>query len=300
VRADTYPTRAVRLFVGFTAGGPADIPARFVAERLSTSLGKPVVVENKPGAGSLIAMHEMLAQPRDGHSLLLCTVLDPINSILFRKAKYTVADIAPVGLIARFDYMLALRIDSPIASVADLLAYGKANPGKLNYGQLGIGSPQTLMAKKLEKLTGVKMTGVPFKGTADALREVAGRQIDMYMGPPISVMPLSEAKQVKVVAVTGPERLKSMPDVPTLTEAGVPILVESWFGICAGAGTPASVVTTLNEKLRSVVETVDYRKLIEASGSVPMSTGAAELQALFERNVADLGPTIREFNLQMD
>ena len=193
-----------------------------------------------------------------------------------------------------------MRLDAPVRTVADLITYGKANPGKLTYGQLGAGSPQTLMAKKLEKLTGVQMSGVPFRGTADALREVAAGQIDMYVGPPISVMPLYEARQVRIMAATGTERLSSIPDIETLTEAGVPILVQSWFGICAGAGTPAGVIATLGDKLRPILESTEYRRLVEASGSVPMSTGPAELQAMLERNVADVTPTIREFNMQLD
>jgi tripartite-type tricarboxylate transporter receptor subunit TctC len=189
-----YPARPLRLVVGFLAGGPSDIPARFIADRLATSLGKTVVVENRPGAGSLLGTQEMLAQPRDGHTLLACSTYDPVNTLLYRKARYKVADIAPVSLIARYDYGIAARLSGPAQTFEQPQEYTKANPGKLNYGVLGVGAPQTLVGKKLKKLA-----------------------------PPISVMPHVEAKQVRLISVTGSSRFSSAPDVPTRREMGVPI-----------------------------------------------------------------------------
>jgi tripartite-type tricarboxylate transporter receptor subunit TctC len=298
--ADDYPTRPIRIIVGFTAGGPTDIPIRFIADKLGAALGAPVVVENKPGAGSMLATHELLSQPRDGYTLLACTYFDPVNTLLYREAHYKVSDIASVSLIARYDYAIAVSNNNPAQTFAELVQYGKANPGKLNYGHLGIGSSQNLVAKRLEKETGISVTGIPYKGAADALHEVASGRLDLFVGPPFAVMPLYTNKQLKVLAVTGKERLTSAPDVPTLTESGVPIVAFAWLGICAGEGTPRPIIDLLNRKLGPILKSDEYRALLAASGSVPMSSTPQEMQEVIEDTVKQAAPLVDEFNLHLD
>lgn len=298
--AQSYPTRPIRLIVGFTAGGPTDIPARYLAERMTPLLGQPVIVENRPGAGSMLATQEMLAQPRDGHTLLLCTYFDPVNTLLYRKARYAVSDIAPVTLVAKYDYAIVAPANSKANTFADLIAQAKAEPGKLNYGQLGIASTQNMMAKQLEKLVGMKMTGITFKGTVDAIQEIVAGRLDMHVSPPISVMPLYESKQLKLLAVTGERRLPSAPEVPTLKESGVPIVAFAFLGMCVGQGTPAAIVEQLNKAVVSIVETQGYRAMVEKSGSVAASSTPAEMQAVIDAAVRDAAPVIKEFGLQVD
>jgi tripartite-type tricarboxylate transporter receptor subunit TctC len=298
--ADDYPARPIRIIVGFTAGGPTDIPIRFLAEKLSNELGKPLVVENKPGAGSMLATYDMLNQPRDGYTLLACTYFDPVNTLLYKDARYKLSDLAPVSLIARYDYAIAVSNNSPAQTFAELVQYGKANPGKLNYGHLGIGSSQNLVAKRLEKVTGMSMTGIPYKGAADALHEVASGRLDLFVGPPFAVMPLYQGKQVKVLAVTGKERLASAADVPTLIESGIPIVTYAWLGICAGAGTPQPLVNLLNSKITPILKSDDYRALLAASGSVPMSSTAQEMQDVIDDTVKQAAPLIDEFDLHLN
>ncbi len=300
VSAEDYPTRPIRIIVGFTAGGPTDIPIRFIADKLGTALGKPVVVENKPGAGSMLATYDMLAQPRDGYTLLACTYFDPVNTLLYRQAHYKVSDIAPVSVIARYDYAIAVSLNNPATTFRGLLDYGKAHPGKLNYGHLGIGSSQNLVAKRLEKVTGISMTGIPYKGAADALHEVASGRLDLFVGPPFAVMPLYAGKQVKVLAVTGKERLASLPDVPTLTESGVPIVAFAWLGICAGEGTPQPIIDLLDSKLAPILGSDDYRTLLAASGSVPMSSTPKQMQDVIDETVRQAAPLVDEFDLHLD
>ncbi|MGC1444389.1 MAG: tripartite tricarboxylate transporter substrate binding protein [Xanthobacteraceae bacterium] len=298
--ADDYPARPIRIVVGFTAGGPTDIPIRFLADKLGNELGKPVVVENKPGAGSMLATYDMLNQPRDGYTLLACTYFDPVNTLLYKDAHYKVSDIAPVSLIARYDYAIAVSNNNPAKTFAELVQYGKANPGKLNYGHLGIGSSQNLVAKRLEKVTGISMTGIPYKGAADALHEVASGRLDLFVGPPFAVMPLYEGKQVKVLAVTGKERLASAPDVPTLTESGIPIVSFAWLGICAGAGTPQPVIDLLNSKITPILKSDAYRALLATSGSVPMSSTPQEMQDVIDDTVKQAAPLVDEFDLHLN
>ena len=298
--AQTFPTRQIRMLVGFSAGGPTDIPARFLADRLASSLGTPVIVENKPGAGSMLATHELLAQPRDGYTLLVCTYFDPVNTLLYRKARYQVSDIAPVSLIAKYDYAMAAPRAHQAQTFAQFAAIGKAEPGRLNYGQLGIASTQNLVAKQLEKHSGMKMTAVTFKGSPEALQEVIAGRIDLYIGPPLAVMPLFHAGQVNVLAVTGAARLSAAPDVPTLTESGVPLVAFAFLGVCAGAGTPEPIIRLLNSRIVGIVQSADYRSMIDKSGSVPVSSTPSEMQTVIDKAVSEAGPVIAEFGLQVD
>jgi tripartite-type tricarboxylate transporter receptor subunit TctC len=298
--AEDYPSRPIRLVVGFTAGGPTDIPARFIADRLTASLGRPVLVENKPGAGAMLAANDVLARPRDGYDLLLCTYFDAVNTLLYKSVKYKLSDILGVTLIAKYSYAVAVANSLPAQTFPELIAYTKANPDRVNYGHLGAGSTQNLLAKRLEKLTGMKMTAIPYKGSAEATQEIVAGRNHLYIGPPLGIVPLYEAKQVKVLAVTGNERLTSMPDVPTLKESGIPLVAYAWLGVCAGAGTPQPIVDLLNGKIAAIVNSAEYRTLIEKSGSVPVSSTPQEFHELIEDTANDAAPIIREFNVQLD
>jgi tripartite-type tricarboxylate transporter receptor subunit TctC len=299
VVADDYPSRPIRLVVGFTAGGPADIPARFLADRLSASFGRPVVVENKPGAGAMLAANDMLSHPRDGYNLLLCTYFDAVNTLLYRSAKYKLSDIMGISLIAKYSYAIAISNVIPVQSFNQLIEYAKEHPDRVNYGHLGAGSTQNLLAKRIEKLTGIKMTAIPYRGTAEAMREIIAGRNHVMIAPPLAVLPMYEAKQVKVLAVTGTERLMSMPEIPTLKESGIPFVAYGWLGVCAGSGTPQPIVNLLNNQIGQVVNSAKFRSLIEASGSAVSST-PQEFRDLIEETARDAAPSIREFGVQLD
>jgi tripartite-type tricarboxylate transporter receptor subunit TctC len=298
--AETYPSRPVRLLIGFPPGGPADIPGRAIADRLSQPLGTSVVAENKPGAGGMLATQELLAQPADGHTLLICTYFDPVNTLLYRKARYRVSDIAPVSLIGTYDYVLAVANTVPADSVSQLVLISKAAPDKFNYGHIGIGSPANLIFKRLEKLTGINMTPVPFKGSAPAMQEVLAGRLDLYIVPPISAVEAYNAGRIKVLAVTGKSRLPVMPQVPTLAELGVPLVAFAFVGVCAATGTPAEVIGKLNGLVREAVEAPQYRQLMDTLGSVPIASSPAELQTVMDEAIRDTAPIVNEFKLQMD
>ena len=155
--AEPYPSRPVRLVVGFGAGGPTDIPARFIADKLGDALGQRVVVENKPAAAGMIATRDVLSQPRDGYTLLLCTHFEPINVAMYRNAGFKLSDLAPISLIAKYYYGLALANAIPATDLASFLQYTKAHPGEVSYGTVGAGSAQEILARQLEKLTGITM-----------------------------------------------------------------------------------------------------------------------------------------------
>ena len=298
--AQDYPTRPIRLLIGFTAGGPTDVPARFIADKLTAALGKPVVVENKPGAGAMLAAQDVLSQPPNGYNLLLCTYFDPVNTLLYKKAKYSLSDIEGVTLIAKYELAIALSNDIPADNIKDLIAYTKVHPDKVNYGYLGIGSFQNMLAKRLEKLTGMKMTGIPYRGAAEAMQEIVAGRNHFYIGPPLVVMPLYESKKIKVIATTGAERYASAPEVPTLEESGVPLVAYAWLGVCARSGTPQPIIDQLNSKIVPIVNSAEYRSLVEKSGSIALSSTPREFQKVIQQTVDDAAPIVQEFNLQLD
>ncbi len=300
VAAEPYPARHIRLVIGFSAGGPTDGPARFLADRLSATLGQPVVVENKPGAGSTLAANDVLAHPGDGYDLLLCTYLDATNTLLYKSVRYKLSDIQGISLIAKYSYAVAVSNAIPARSIQDLIAYTRQHPGVVNYGHLGTGSTQYLLARKLENLTGMEMTAIPYKGTAEAMQEIIAGRNHIYIGPPLGVLRLYEARQVNVVAVTGAERLASMPEVPTLRDSGIPLVAEAWLGVCAGPGTPKPIVDRLNARIVEVVSSPEFRGLVQTSGSLAVSSTPEELQRLIQQTADDAAPMYRELGVKLD
>ncbi|MFZ3351071.1 MAG: tripartite tricarboxylate transporter substrate binding protein [Xanthobacteraceae bacterium] len=296
--ADTYPSRPVRLVVGFGAGGPTDIPARFIADKLGAVLKQSVVVENKPAAGGIVATRDVLAQPHDGYTLLLCTHFDATNVAVYRDAGYTLPDIAPVSLIAKYYYGLALANAVPATDFKSLVAYAKAHPGELTYATVGAASAQEIMARQLGKLTGVTMTRVPFRGGLGVVQELIAGRVDLYPSPTLAVMQYYKAKQLKILATTSPERLATLPEVPTLKEAGFDFVRFGWLGVCARAGTPAPIVETLNKNIVAIVASPAYRALIENAGSIAATSTPEGLGAIMQKTFADVVPTVKEFDLQ--
>ena len=244
-RAQGFPNRPVRILVGFPAGGPSDIPARLVAEKLQTSLGQPVVVENKTGAAGMIAVNDMLAQPRDGHTLLLCSYLDASNTLLYKNVAYKLEDVAPISLVSKAYYAFTVPTALPASTMQEFIAHAKARPGQLNYGRVGSGSVTELLAKQLEKVAGISMVGVPFRGTGPALQEVTAGRLEFMVGPLALSLPLHEGGQVKILGLTSPQRLAAAPNVPTLTEQGVAITNYGWWVCVAPPAFPRAWSTRL-------------------------------------------------------
>ena len=298
--AAPYPNRPIRLMVGFLAGGPTDIPARFIADRLSTQLGQKVFVENKPGAGGMIALNDVLAQPRDGYTLQFCTYFDAINTLLYKNVSYKLADIAPVALVSKYYYLMALSKSVPVDNFDQFISYAKAHPGDILYGTVGAGSSQELVAHQLEKSAGIKMTKVPFKGANAITQEMLAGRIHFQVGPPLALGSFYQSGELKVLASTSPERLKAFPDVPTLTERGFALTPFGWLGVCAGAGTPKAIVELLNRHIVSITKSDEYRDFLEKVGNIPVSATPEEFGRVLVETVDNAAPYIREFHMQME
>jgi tripartite-type tricarboxylate transporter receptor subunit TctC len=300
IAQDTYPNRPVRLVVGFGAGGPTDIPARFIADKLGNLLGQRVIVENKMGAAGMLATRDVLSQPADGYNLLLCTHFESINTILYKNPGFKLTDVAPISLIARYYYGLAVANSVPADSFEQLVQYAKAHPGEISYATLGAGSAQEILARQIEKLAGIQMNRIPFRSGTQALPELIAGRVSMYVSPTIAVLPNHTAKQLKILATTSPERLKGMSDVPTLRDKGIDYVRYGFLGICASKGTPQPIVDLLGRHIVSIVATPDYRELIEKGGSLPESSNPAGLGQVIAQTVDDVGATIREYGMQQE
>jgi tripartite-type tricarboxylate transporter receptor subunit TctC len=301
VHAQTgYPDKPVRLVVGFSAGGPTDLPARFIADRLWAALGQRVIVENRPGAGGQIATQDVLAKPRDGYNLLLCTHFEAINAAVYRNVAYKLSDLAPITQISRYYYAVALTNEVPAQDLDGFIAYARANPGKLNYGTIGRGSAQEVLALELAKAAGLRLTGIPYKGGADALNDLIAGRVHLYVSPTLTVLPQYKAGRLRVLGVTSGERLAAAPEIPTLAEKGLSFLRFGWLGLCGGAGTPQPVIALLNRQVGAIVKSPEYRDLIEKAGSVAVSSNPEELSQILHETYEQTARIAREFGLQLD
>jgi tripartite-type tricarboxylate transporter receptor subunit TctC len=300
VAQDNYPSRPVRLVVGFGAGGPTDIPARYVADKLGTLLGQRVFVENKMGAAGMLATRDVLAQQADGYTLLFCTHFEAINTVLYKNPGFKLADLAPISLVAKYYYGLALSNAIPAETFEQFLQYAKTHPGEVSYATLGAGSAQEIMARQLEKLAGISMNRIPFRSGSQVIPDMIAGRVHFYASPTIGVVPQYQAKQLKILGVTSPERLKTLPEVPTIKEKGIDYVRYGFLGICAPKGTPQPIIDLLNRHIVSVVASPGYRNLIEKGGSIPESSTPAQLGQVIAQTVGDVEATIREFGMQQE
>ena len=282
--AQTFPSKPVRIVVPFGAGGVADLTARTVAQKLSESLGQPVVVDNKPGAGGVVAGDMVAKAEPDGHTLLLMSNGTAVSAGLFKSLPFdTVRDFTPVSTLGFFDIAIITPADSKFKNLGELLAFAKANPGKLNLGSINIGSTQNLAAELFKTSAGADMQIVPFNGTPAVITALRGGQIDAaleILGP---VLPQIRANALRALAVTGDKRAAVLPDVPTAKESGLPgFVASSWNALAAPAKTPRDVIARLNKEIVAALNAPDVRKKledqnVEARASTPAQ--AAELLA---------------------
>ena len=291
--AQNFPSKTVRIVVPFGPGGVADLTARTVAQKLSQSLGQAVVIENKPGAGGIGAGEVVAKAEADGHTLLLISNGTAVSAGIFKSLPFdTLKDFAPISTLASFDIAIVTPSDSRFKTLGELLAFARANPGKLNLGTINIGSTQNLTAELFKSAAGIDVQIVPFNGTPAVITALRGGQIDAaveILGP---VIPQISAKDLRALAVTGAKRSAVLPDVPTAIESGIAGLVAtSWNGLAAPTGTPPAVIARLNKDIVDAVNAPDVKaKLhalnVEAQSSTPQQ--AASLLASETRRWGDI------------
>jgi tripartite-type tricarboxylate transporter receptor subunit TctC len=290
----------VRLVVGFGAGGPTDIPARFIADKLGAILKQRVVVENKPGAAGMLATRDAISQPADGHTLLLCTHFESINTAVYRNPQFKLEQLAPISLIAKYYYGIAMTNALPVNDLDGFIAHAKANPNAISYATLGQGSAQEIFVRQLERLAGISLNRVPFRTGPQIMPDLIAGRVHIYVSPTLAVLPLHTSKELKVIAITSPQRLASAKDIPTLTERKFPFVRFGWLGICAREGTPQPIVSELNRHIGAIVAMPEYRDIIEKGGSIPEASTPAELGTVIAQTRDEVASTIQEFGLQQD
>jgi tripartite-type tricarboxylate transporter receptor subunit TctC len=266
--APDYPTRPITLVVPYPAGGGNDVIARLVAAKMSTSLGRPIVIENRAGAGSTIGTRDVARSKPDGYTLLIATSALAINPSLYPDAGYDPQkDFAPVGLIASSANLVLVRPSLPAHSIAQLIALAKRQPGKLNFASTGTGTSTHLAAMLFASMAGVKLTAIPYKGVAPAVTDLLGGHVDLMFCPTSSVVGLVREGKLPALAVTSAKRSPLFPRLPTISEAGLPgYQAELRYGIVAPAGTPPPVIDKLNRALNSALADAAVRSRLSADG----------------------------------
>jgi tripartite-type tricarboxylate transporter receptor subunit TctC len=295
-----FPDKPITLLVPFAPGGIADLTARAVAESMGKTLGQPVVVENKPSAGSIVASQAVATAKPDGHTLLLISNGNAVSVGLFKKLPYdTLKDFAPVTTLGFFDLGLFVPANSRFATLRDAVAFARANPGKLNVGAIAVGSTQQLAAKLFETIAGIDVLVVPYKGSPAVLAALRSGEIDIafeIVGPMVAQV---SAGVVRVLAVSSDRRNPALADVPTVQEAGVAgYNVASWNGLAAPAGTPPAVIEALNKAAHEAVSNAAVQDRLGRLGMRLQAGTPAELQALLGSEVKRWGDVIRAAKIE--
>ena len=301
--AQAYPNRVLRVIVPQPPGGGFDFVARALADRLGKQIGQSVVVENKPGSGTLVGTDAAAKSDPDGYTLLTGSVSNiALNMGLYDKLPYdSLRDFEPVGLAVSYSYTLMARADLPFSSLKDLVAYAKANPDKLNYASAGNGSGQHVLAAALWHLAGVKVTHIPYKGAQAAYQDLLGGRVDLFFDLSSTARPQVESGRVKALALSGAERNPMHPDVPTILESGVaPLDLESWFGYFVPAKTPAAVQERLRSELAKVIAQPDLQETFRKAGGKPLNLNAAQTKALVKRDVERWSKLVRDIGIKAD
>jgi len=269
-RAQAYPTRPVRIIVGFAAGGPADIVARLMAQWLSERLGQQFVVENRTGAATNIATEAVVRAPADGYTLLFVTAAATINTTLYEKLSFNLSrDIVPVAGLIRAPSVLEVNLSVPAKTVPEFIAYAKANPGKLTMASGGIGAPSHVFGELFKFMTGVNLVHVPYRGAAPAVTDLVAGQVQVYFDPIPNSIGYIRAGKVRPLAITSTTRSEALPDVPTVSEFVPGYEASFWFGIGAPKATPAEIVDKLNKEINAALADPKMKaRLADLGGTV--------------------------------
>ena len=300
--AQTRPSRSVSIIVPFPAGGTTDVLARALGQELSRTLGQPVVVENKPGAGATLGADYVAKSKADGYTLLMGAVHHTIATSVYRKLGYDFEkDFAPITTVALVPNVLVVNPQVPAKTVQELLAQAKAQPGKLTYGSNGTGTGQHLIGAQFEGMGGVQLLHVPYKGSGPLTTDLLGGQISMSFDTVTPVLPHIKAGKLRALAVTTAKRSVALPDVPTLEEAGLPGFdMGTWFGMLAPAGTPKDIVARLNADMVKIIQSPEFRKKMDDIGADPIANTPEQMARQIKDDTARFARLVKEAKVSLD
>ncbi len=299
--AQGYPAKPIRIVVGFPPGGGNDIIARMVGAKMQENWGQPVVIDNRPGANSIIAAEFVAKSAPDGHTLLVnATGGMSVNPVLYMKLPYdSLKDFVAISMVGSFPLVLVVHPSVPANSVQELVAYAKANPGKLNYSS---GSTAFQVASEMFKqMTGTDLRHIPYKGSAASITAVMAGEVQMTIVDTPPLVSQIRAGKVKAVAVTSAKRASAMPELPTIAESGVPgYEMVLWIGVFAPAGTPRDVAEKLNAEVVRIVRLSDIREKLDAMGVEPLGNTQEQMAEWMRREIAKYGPVVRAANIKAE
>jgi len=301
-QAAVYPTRPVRFVVPFSAGGPTDILARIVGQKLTEGWGQQVLIDNRPGAGSTLGTDIVAKANPDGYTVLVTTSGHAINPALYRKLPFdSVRDFAPITLVNSAPLMLVVHPAVPARTIKELVAAARTQPGQLAYASSGSGGISHLAGHLFMTMAGIQLTHVPYKGMAPAVSDVLGGQVAMVFPDPILAMPHVKAGKLRALGITGAKRLRLSPEIPTIAEAGVTGYdVSVWYGALAPAGTPASVIQRLHADIARVVNLPEVRERLINEGGEPGGNTPEQFGALVRADLLKWSKVVKDSGVQLD
>ncbi len=297
--AQTYPSRPVRIVVGFDAGGPNDILARLIGQWLSERLGQPFIIENRPGAGSNIATEAVVRAPPDGYTLLLVGTPNAINATLYDKLDFNfIRDIAPVASLIRGVLVMVVHPSVPATTLGEFIAYAKANPGKLFYGSAGVGGITHITAELFKMSAGVDMVHVPYRGVAPALSDLLGGRVQVVFTNPALLLPYIRAGKLRALAITTATRLEALPDIPTIGEFVPGYEASSVFGLGAPRNTSAEIIDKLNKEINAALADPQFKARLAALDGTMLGGSPADFGKLIADETEKWGKVIRAANIR--
>ncbi len=300
--AQEYPSHPVKIIVPFASGGPADVYARFLGQRLQEAMGQPFVVEDRPGGGSLIGTDAVAKSAPDGYTLLMMSNTHTVNeSLIPNKPFQLMRDFVPIAPVNYSDLLLVVNPAVPVKTLKELLDLAKAKPGGLNYASSGPGTPYHMAGELFKAMAGVDIVHVPYKGSSGARTDVIGGQVQMMFDAITTMAPQARAGKVRALATTGKTRSPILPEVPTVSEAGVPgYEATNWLGLMAPAGTPKPVVDKLNAAITRIVSQPDVRTAWQLQGAVPMTMTPEEFDRYLRDDIAKWANVVRVARIKVD
>jgi tripartite-type tricarboxylate transporter receptor subunit TctC len=299
--AQTYPSKPVKIVVGFAPGGGSDFAARVVAQQLTERLKSQVIVENKPGAGSLLGAEYVIKSAPDGYTLLLTPASYTVNPSVYKLSFDPLNDITPIVQISKGPYIVAVHPSVPAKTLKELVDYAKANPGKLSYASSGNGAHIHVATEYLLYTAGINIVHVPYKGSGPALNDTVGGQVQMIFGSVATALQYVKSGRLRPLAVTTPKRIAAAPDVPTVAESGYPGWeVTNWHGLVGPKGLSKDIVQRLNKEINGAVHSEELKKVLASDGLEPAGGTPEELAALLKAEVARWAQVVKRANIKID
>jgi tripartite-type tricarboxylate transporter receptor subunit TctC len=300
-RADAYPSRPVRIIVGFAAGGAPDILARLIGQWLSDHMGQPFIIENRPGGSSNVATEDVVKATPDGHMLLLASLANAVNATLYEKLNYNfLRDIAPVAGISRDPNVLVVVPSFPAKTIAEFVAYAKANPGKINMASPGVGTSPHMAGELFKSMTGIEMTHVAYRASPPALTDLLGGQVQVYFAPIAASIAYIKDGRLRALGVTTAKRSEALPDVPAIGEIVPGYEASAFYGIGAPANTPPGIIAALNKEIEAGLADPTLKQRLADLGSVPFPGSAADFGKMVASDTEKWGKLIVAANIKPD